>query len=162
MTDQQFDALTEEIRGLAREIAKLQGEKDNLEGIRSLSDEVLYLKESIEDLKIKELRLREEQEKEKRETRHMVGLERKRQEFEAEQHIQEIDLAKQEAVLVVREENLDSEREAFEKQMEFITDRLTSETGYLREIMESILGRLPDVSVTLEREFVGAAVNGDD
>jgi hypothetical protein len=147
--------LTDEIKVLSKEVASLVGEREYLQETRSLSEEVLYLKENIEDLKLKELRIREEQETEKRETRHMVGLERKRQEFEAEQKLHEIGLAKQEAVLEVREQNLDAERQAFEKQMKFITDRMTSETGYLREIMESILKRLPDVNVALEREFAG-------
>ena len=160
-TDERLEELTEEIKTLAKRVAALRGEKDALSEARSLHEEVLHLKETIEDLKIKELRLKEEQDKEKRETRHMVGLERKRQEFEFEQKEQEIDQARREAMLEVREENLAAEREAFEKNMEFMTNQLNAQIADTKDILSQVLERLPNVTAHFEPAAVGGS-NGSD
>jgi len=70
----------------------------------------------------------------------MIGLEKKRQEVEIEQ-------ASQDARLTVREENLQSEREQFESQMEFRAEQFDGQVEYLQDIMKKILNRLPTVSV---------------
>lgn len=160
-TDERLEELTDQIKTLTRRVAELRGEKDALSEARSLHEEVLHLKETIEDLKIKELRLKEEQDKEKRETRHMVGLERKRQEFEFEQKEQEIEQARREAMLEVREENLAAEREAFEKNMEFMTTQLNKQLEDTKDILAQVLQRLPDVTAHFEPAGVGSG-NGSN
>ena len=81
----------------------------------------------------------------------MVGLERKRQEFEINQ-------ARRETPVAVREENLDADRKRFETQMAFTTERFASEVGYLKELMGEVLDRLPTVRV--DRRLVPANGNG--
>ena len=148
-TDAELVRLTAEIAKLSREVAELSGEKEALDKARILTDDLYRLQEQLETLKIEKLRIVEENERDAREIMHKVGLERKTQEFEAEQHMEEIEVAKREALVEVREDNLSSEREAFEKQMSFITERFTQETDYLREIMDSIMQRLPDVNMEI-------------
>lgn len=98
------------------------------------------LKLQVEDLKIEKGRILEEQERRDREIEHKVGLERKRQEFE-------IDAAKREAILEVREEALEAEREAFEENMEFMQDRFEKEVVYQRELLQDVLKRLPTAEI---------------
>lgn len=162
LNDEQLAELAGEIRNLTREVAALKGEKDALDERRELTEQVLFLKETIEELKIKELRLREEQEKDKRETRHMVGLERKRQEFEAEQQRTEIEAARREAILEVREENLNAQREAFEAQMEFMTKQLNAQIADTNAILEKVLERLPNVTAHFERDMTSVGTNGGE
>lgn len=151
--DDQLARLTDEIRNLSRQVAALEGERNYLDERRNLSDEIAMLKEQIEDYKIKRLRQTEEHETEKREVKHMVGLERKRQEFEHEQAMKEVEAARREAVLEVREANLEQNRKEFEDRMKFITERFTTEVSYLKEIMEVLADRLPSVNVELNREL---------
>lgn len=93
------------------------------------------LKEEIETLKIEKGRREEEFQRREREVEHKVGLERKRQEFE-------VSSAKREATLSVREENLKADRARFEEQMKFHDKRFTEEVGYLKGMLEQVLGRL--------------------
>jgi len=127
-------------------------EKEVVEGLRVLREmkrdralptEILELREEIEDLKIQKSRLTEEHAREDRELRHMIGLEKKRQEVEIEQ-------AKKGAVLAVQEENLAADRKRFADEMAFQRTRFEQEVGYLKEMMADILARLPNVNVALE------------
>lgn len=137
----QNDALLSEMQDLKAEVVKLQGKHDALKEAMKLSDEVVVLKRSIADLKADESRITEKYERERREVEHMVGLERKRQEFE-------IDQAKREATVQVREDAISAEKERFEEQMKFITDRLSKEVAYLKDdILKAVLDRLPTVTV---------------
>jgi flagellar motility protein MotE (MotC chaperone) len=77
----------------------------------------------------------------------MVGLERRRQEFE-------IGSAKREVTLGVREENLKADRERFEQQMKFTEERFDAEVKYLKDLMGEILKRLPNVEVNKTLEVV--------
>jgi hypothetical protein len=81
------------------------------------------LREEIETLKIEKGRREEEFAKREREIEHKVGLERKRQEFEIEQ-------AKRETSVKVREENLSADRKRFE-----------GEVKYLHEMAEKLMER---------------------
>lgn len=83
-----------------------------------------------------ETALKEKYEAREREIEHMLGLERKRTEFE-------VTSAKREAVLTVREENLKADRERFESQMSFHEKRFTEEVGYLKEMIGTLAERLP-------------------
>ena len=128
-------------------------EKELLERLRridardksgALTAEISSLKGQISDLEISKSRKQEEFDKQDRELRHMIGLEKKRQEFE-------IQSAKTETALKVREENLASDKKRFEDQMRFQTERFEKEVVYLKDMMNEILGRLPTVTVDVVR-----------
>jgi hypothetical protein len=132
-----------ELRGLRQQLAEVTGERDQARVEVKLADQIVSLKQQIVDLEIQQDRKHEEHEREKRETKHLVGLERKRQTFEIEQ-------AKRETTLTVREENLAADRKRFEEQMTFTTDRFEREVGYLKELMTDVLSRLPKISADWE------------
>jgi hypothetical protein len=118
-----------------------RGETDRVAGyVKDVSN----LRAEIETLKIEKGRKQEEHAKEERELRHMIGLEKKRQEFEIEQ-------ARKETSLKVREDNLAAEKARFEEHLKFNTDRFTSMEKYLKEMMEKVLDRLPNVNVEMKR-----------
>lgn len=108
-----------------------------------LSAEVIKLKTQISDLEIAKSKLTEQHEREERDLKHMIGLEKKRQEVELAQ-------ATREAKLAVREENLAHERKQFEQQLAFNTERFTTMEKYLKEMLSDILKRLPDVSLRMK------------
>jgi len=130
-------------------------EKELLERLRSLERDdaakhaglwktASDLREQIETLKIEKARKEEQHAKEERELRHMIGLEKKRQEFE-------IDQARKETALKVREENLAADKKRFEDQMTFNTERFEKMEGYLKDMMKEILGRLPNINMEITR-----------
>jgi hypothetical protein len=133
--------LLDEIANLHGEVRTLRAEKSAVEQATTLLEEVDGLKRKIADLKIDESRLTEKHERERREVEHMVGLERKRQEFE-------IDQARREAEVEVKTTALAADRKRFEEQMEFMVKRLESEVTYLKDdILKAVLDRLPTVTV---------------
>ena len=109
-----------------------------------LTGEVIDLKKRIVELEIQEGKIKEDHAKEDRELRHMIGLEKERQKFEIQQ-------AKRETTVVVREENLSADKKRFEDQMKFQEKRFTEEVGYLKGLMESVLERLPNIDVSVKR-----------
>ena len=130
-------------------------EKEILERLRvferdETSRRAKYMKETddlraeIETLKIEKSRKQEEHAREERELRHMIGLEKKRQEFE-------IDSAKKETALVVREENLSADKKRFSEEMTFQRTRFEEEVKYLKDMMKDILERLPNVNLDIAR-----------
>ena len=136
------------LEGAIRSIVAEFGEQvtRDLQGIRSVADlssKVKELKEQVSALEIQKAKKEEEYARREREVEHKVGLERKRSEFE-------VTSAKREAVLSVREENLAADRKRFEEQIGFHEKRFTQEVGYLKELMTSIMQRLPDVTVSGE------------
>jgi chromosome segregation ATPase len=132
--------LLSEIRGLRKDLSDASKERDELRDRTRLEGEITSLKKQVADLEIRRGKLTEDHEREKREVTHMVGLERKRQEFE-------IDQARRETTVSVREENLAADRKRFEDQMKFTTERFESEVGYLKGLMGEVLDRLPHVTV---------------
>lgn len=58
--------------------------------------------------------------------------------------------AKREATVTVREENLSADRKRFEEQMKFQEERFTKEVGYLKEMLEAIVQRLPSAEFTAD------------
>lgn len=132
--------LLTEIRGLRRDLAKMKAERDDLREQTLTVEEIVELKKKIVDLEIRRDKLTEDHEREKREVTHMVGLEKKRQSFE-------IDQAKRETKVTVREENLVADRARFEEQMAFTTDRFEAEVKYLKNLMGQVLERLPTITV---------------
>jgi hypothetical protein len=151
--DRQTKELDEAVLALKAEIAGLKMERtaqvESLDAART----VLSLKKQITDLEISKAKIVEDNARREREVTHMVGLERKRQEFEAEQAKIGIEQARKEAVLEVRTENLKVEREAFAKEMKFREERFTKEVGYLKDLMGQVLERLP--TVTVDRNIKG-------
>ena len=132
--------LLTEIRGLRRDLRDAKAERDDLREQTRLTDEITDLKKQVVDQEIRRSRLTEDHDREKREVKHMVGLEKKRQQFE-------IDQARRETTVTVREENLAADRKRFEEQMKFTTERFESEVGYLKDLMGEVLDRLPTVTV---------------
>ncbi len=133
-------ALKDQIADLKAERAAVTTERDAVKRIKSLQ-------EQISRLEIDKGKIVEDNDRKIRETTHMVGLERKRQEFEAEQSKKGIEHARKEAILEVQRENLETERIAFVKEMKFREERFSQEVGYLKDLMGQILDRLPTVTV---------------
>lgn len=138
--------LLEEIRGLRKDIVEIKSRKAILEREVDLTGEVVRLKKDISDLEINKSKLQEGHDKQDRELRHMIGLEKKRQEVELVQ-------GKKEAELSVREQGLVADQKRFADEMGFQRARFEQEVGYLKEMMKDILARLPNVNV----EFAGKA-----
>lgn len=144
--------LTTEVRALRADIADLKVEREAATKERDLSKTVVELQTEIATLTADRSKIEEEYERQEREVRHEVGLLRKQTEAEVE-------MAKTEAVLAVREENLANDRERFETQMKFTTERFEKEIGYLRDIMRQVMERLPTIEVS-KRINEGTPVNG--
>lgn len=139
--------LSEQVLSLRDQIAKLESTLKVRSKESELTATANELRSQIAQLNIDKDRIIETNAREKREVTHMVGLERKRQEFEAEQAMKGIDQARKEAVLEVKSENLTLERAAFQKEMDFREERFKKEVGYLKDLMGQILERLPTVTV---------------
>lgn len=107
--------------------------------------EVNRLKRELSALEIDKAKIKEAHEREERELRHMIGLEKKRQEFETKK-------ASEEAVLKVREENLKVEKARFEQHLKFNTERFEKMETYLKDMFSDVLKRLPNVNVELNRK----------
>lgn len=138
--DEKLAELSDEIRTLTTKVAELRGERDANREVISLQDRVKTLQRSVSDLEVKKSKIEEDHARKLREVEHKVGLDRRRGEQEAE-------LAKKDAVLAVREENLGHERKAFEEQMKFMRTRMEAEVTSLQTLMGQILERLPTVTV---------------
>lgn len=122
----------------------------------ALSAEVITLKTQIASLTIEKSKIVEDFEKRERELKHMVGLEKNRQEQERKQHLVEVDQAKTSATLQVRAENLAADKKRFEEQLAFNTERFSTMETYLKDMMGDILKRLPNVNVRLKGDVGGA------
>jgi chromosome segregation ATPase len=149
MTKQRRNTLVEEIAGLRGDIKALKREREAVSEELDLSDEVVSLKRQISQLEIDEAKLTEKHARDRREVEHQVGLQRKRQDFE-------IDAAKRDTELKVREENLKTERERFNRDMDFQREELKNQIGYLKDLMEKLFERLPSASMTLKGALVSA------
>jgi hypothetical protein len=99
------------------------------------------LREEIETLTIEKERREEEFARREREVEHKVGLERKRQEFE-------VDAAKREAVVTVREENLKADKKRFEEAMKAQSERLDD----MKELLLEMMKRLPTANIDIKEE----------
>ena len=122
-------------------VSKVNDELAGIRSLRDLSAKVKATREELETLKIEKARKDEDFAKREREIEHKVGLERERQKVELEN-------AKREATLSVREENLKADRQRFEEQMKFHEDRFTEEVKYLKDMLGQIVERLPTANLT--------------
>lgn len=139
--EEKVDQLYETIGELSGQVKALRSERDALTDAAELREERDRLRAEIVDLGIERARIDEDHAREKREVTHMVGLERKRSEFEVE-------AAKREALLDVREDNLDGAVDKIEEKLGFIQTRMEEEVKYLREtLISAILKRLPTVTI---------------
>lgn len=143
----QLDRLNASTTQIEARIAELKAERDAIKAERDATRRLKDLQGQISKLEIDKSKMVEDNEREMREVTHMVGLERKRQEFEAEQARKGIEHARAQAILEVQRENLDTERAAFVKEMKFREERFSQEVGYLKDLMGQILDRLPTVNV---------------
>ena len=116
-TKRDKEELVEEIAKLRGEIKLLREEKKAVGKAADLQGEINDLQKKLTELEIEEDRITEKHQRERRDVEHMVGLERKRQEFEVEQ-------AKRETQVELREAALTEQRKRFEEQMKFIENRL--------------------------------------
>jgi|SRR5215216_1090872 len=149
LTRKTREDLIEEIAGLRADVKALQKERVAAREELSLADQITGLKRKIADLKVDESRLKEQHARERREVEHQVGLQRKRQDFEVES-------AKRETELTVREENLHAEQERFDRDMSFQREELGNQVGYLKDLMEKLFERLPSASMTLKGALVSS------
>lgn len=147
--DEKIEELSAEIRRLTKSIAELKGERDANREVIGLQDRVKDLQEAITELEITKSQLEESHARQLREVEHKIGLDRKRSE-------QEADLAKKDAVLAVREENLSHERETFKKEMAFMRSRMEAEVSAMQTLMGQILERLPTVTVEKSISLTGS------
>lgn len=108
-----------------------------------LKEEVCELKTKLADLEINENRIVEKHEREKRDLEHMIGLEKKRQEFE-------IQSSKRDTEVKVREENLLADKARFGEEVKFQRSRFEEEVKYLKEMMGEVLERLPKIKINKE------------
>jgi hypothetical protein len=114
----------------------------NRDSAPALTAEVLSLKRAIADLEINKSRLEEDHAKQERELRHMIGLEKRRQEVELEQ-------AKRDASLTARETQIVQERARFEETLKFNTSRFEAMEKYQKETLTEVLNRLPNINVKM-------------
>ena len=105
-----------------------------------LADEIVTLKKEKANLEIRIEAQKAEYERNDLEIKHMVGLENNRQKVEVEQ-------ARREAVLQVKEENLKAKQEQFDASMKFREDQFKSEMTRMQGFLEEITKRLPVVNV---------------
>lgn len=146
-TDEDVQVILTEIEKVQKELASLKGEKKAVTESTKLADEIVKLKKELVDLEIQKDRATETHDREKRDVEHMVGLERKRQEFE-------VVAAKREISISIREENLKADRERFEEQMQFMSQRMEKEVTYLQSIATQLMERLPSVEVNKTLEVI--------
>lgn len=150
LTKKAKNDLIDEIAGLRVDVKTLTREREAAREELALADQITDLKRQIADLKADESRIREEHARERREVEHQVGLQRKRQEFELES-------AKRDTELTVREENLHAEQERFDRDMTFQREELGNQVAYLKDLMEKLFERLPSASMTLKGALVSAS-----
>ena len=109
------------------------------------------LEAEIEKLRLEKGRKQWEYDRREMEVEHKVGLERKRQEFEIQQ-------AKREAAVTIREENLTTDTKRYQEQMGFHQERFSQEIGYLRKMVEQMLTD-DEVDISIKRELNGEKTN---
>ena len=160
-------ATTEQIAALTKQLATLQAVTAQQEETKILNESIIALKKELSALtiqkeEIEERYARKDREAEElfarkeRELRHMIGLEQKRQEQERAQQAVELQQAATQAKLDVQKENLVEQQKRFTEQMAFNTSRFEKVETYMKEMMESILSRLPNVNMEITKSDISA------
>lgn len=131
------DKILGELRALKIQVTELRAERDAVTDVQALEEERVSLKRELTDLQIEFDREQEKWDREKRDVTHMVGLQKKRGEFETNS-------ASREAKLAVREENLEADKARFEEHVNFMEKRFEEELKATRKMMEKFLDRMPE------------------
>lgn len=147
--------ILEEIRTLSTEVAKLKGEKEATADLKELDEQYADAKRELTDLQITLDRVKEDHEREKREIEHKVGLQRKTQTFE-------LDAAKREATVQIREENLQAMEQRFEEHVAFIEKRFEQQFKAMNKLTEKILDRMPETKQLISIGPGNGNGNGQD
>jgi chromosome segregation ATPase len=135
-TSARFDRLIKELGEVKTSLTELKAERRAIRRVQDLETEYEDLKRQLTDKQIEYDREKEKWEREKRDTEHMVGLQKRRGEFEA-------DSAKRDATLTVREENLKAQQDRFAEQVKFIEKRFDQQFEALNGLMEKVIERMP-------------------
>ena len=150
------DKLAEELAGLKDQVATLEAQIKALREEKGNLAELARLKGEIEKLKLEKARLIEENDRKIRETEHKVGLLKARQDQDAAHQKRQIEVARQEAVLEVREKNLDHATAEFDKRMEYREQQFAQHQAQwerhladFREMFGDAMKRLPNIDVAL-------------
>lgn len=143
------DELKDQIEHLQGVIVDLNGEIRGLRAERGdyatrdqLQKEIEQLRKDKVTAEIEQDRLKENHEREKREVEHKVGLQQQTVDFQ-------IDKARREVELEVRENNLAEDRRRFEENLAFNTERLENHMADFKELNVALLERLPKVNVEM-------------
>jgi hypothetical protein len=162
------DALTEEIRGLKLQVAELEIKIEALTEQTDQTEERNALKRQITNLEISKAKLIEDNDRKMRETTHKVGLVKEKQDQDAAHQKRQIELARQEAVLEVREKNLDGATAEFDKRMEFREQQFDRQVAQWEQHLADFRGmfgdamkRLPNIDVALSGA-IGRPTAADD
>lgn len=132
------DRITELIKASVRKA--MEDALHSTEETLGANKKIVELRKDIVKLEIERDRIVEERERRDREIEHKIGLERKRQESE-------IEIARRETTVKVREENLGAAEARFKKDMEFMTDRMKGEVEALRSMVGKMMERLPSAEM---------------
>jgi hypothetical protein len=153
--DSQLQDLGEKIEALTRKVSELKGERDARAEELGLSTRVVELQREKTRLEIELDRVKEKHEREQRAIDHKLGLHRKQVEVE-------IELAKREQSVTLREEALSHQQERFEEEMKFMRERMQGEIDRLGGLTSEILERLPVIKFDKQiKEHIGVAANGN-
>ena len=140
-----------------RTASELRAILSNARKDRSYALQAIDLRGEIETLKIEKATIKEEHSRKDREIEHKVGLQRTRQTMEVE-------IAKRETTVQVREENLVAQEDRFKEHMDFLTGRLEGEVKYQREMIADMIERMPSAKILANLSNVPAPLRavGDD
>lgn len=100
--------------------------------VTELTALVESLNKQVSDLTITKSKKEEEFERREREIQHKIGLVKQSQELELEKQ-----------KLELREANLTTKETAFTEKMAYMQTRMETENKYVREMLESMMKRLP-------------------
>lgn len=142
MMAEEIEELTRELGTIHQELTGLRQERAALNEELALSDQVITLKRKVSDLEIQRAQKQEEQDRKVRETEHRVGLLRVQQEHDVEN-------AKRETMLEVRESNLSKDKERFEQEMKFQREHMQREVDRIESVLGQVLERLPNVELAM-------------
>lgn len=135
--DRRVRALAGELEQATLQLAEVRGLLTEKAETLNVVAEYEQVKKRLADAEIDAAKLQEKHDRERREIEHHVGLHKLQVEHE-------IANAKKEAELAVREEGLNAQKDQFQDQMKFMEARMQDEIASQRDLMEKILGRLPN------------------
>ncbi len=126
---EKLEELGKDLERVTTIVSGLRAEKKSLQDINTLEAERQRLTKELADLQISFGKEKEKHDREKRETEHLVGLQKKRGEFE-------VQASKREAILDVREEHLKAATDALEQRMKFMQEQFDKQFDSLNDLME--------------------------